>query len=70
MSVLTGLTVNYFRGLESGLTLRWVVEVWDLYAGEVVRSLAIALGCLALTLQQLVPGDRALVGVGIDGARG
>ena len=60
MSVLTGLTANYFRGLESGLTLRWVVEVWDLYAGEVVRSLAIALGCLALTLLIGVPAAYAL----------
>jgi putative spermidine/putrescine transport system ATP-binding protein len=60
MSVVTGLTVNYFRGLESGLTLKWVVEVWDLYAVEVLRSLAISLACLALTLLIGVPAAYAL----------
>ena len=60
MSVITGLTVNYFRGLESGLTLGWVLEVWDLYAVEVARSLAIAVGCLALTLLIGVPAAYAL----------
>ena len=28
MSVMAGLTENYFVGLESGLTLRWVDEVF------------------------------------------
>ena len=25
LSILAGLTVNYFVGIESGLTLRWVI---------------------------------------------
>ncbi|MGK9626091.1 ABC transporter permease, partial [Salmonella enterica subsp. enterica] len=28
LSVLAGLTNNIFVGLESGLTTRWVEEVW------------------------------------------
>lgn len=60
MSVVTGLTVSYFRGVESGLTLAWVFEVWDLYAVEVLRSLLIALGCLVLTLLIGVPAAYAL----------
>ena len=31
LSMLAGLTVNYLVGLESGLTLRWVIEVWNNY---------------------------------------
>ena len=32
MSILAGVTENYFVGVKSGLTLRWVGEVWALYA--------------------------------------
>ena len=28
MSILAGVTENYFIGVRSGLTLRWVGEVW------------------------------------------
>ena len=31
LSVLAGVTENFFTGLKSGLTLRWVGEVWGLY---------------------------------------
>lgn len=55
MSVITGFTANYFRGIESGLTLKWVFQVWELYAGSMVLSLGIALGCLICTLVIGVP---------------
>src|SRR3546814_1340705 len=38
LSVLAGLTKNYFVGLSSGLTLRWVGQVWALYADTIWRS--------------------------------
>ncbi|MGF1444839.1 MAG: ABC transporter permease [Pikeienuella sp.] len=60
MSVLAGVTVNYFRGLSSGLTLKWIVEVWELYAGSIWLSVKIALACLALTLLIGVPAAYAL----------
>ncbi|MGF1551475.1 MAG: ABC transporter permease [Paracoccaceae bacterium] len=55
LSVLAGLTANYFRGLSSGLTLRWLGEVLELYAASVWLSLGIALACLAATLVIGVP---------------
>lgn len=55
MSILAGLTVNYFVGLESGLTLRWVLEVWDGYRDTLFLSLGLALACLVLTLLLGVP---------------
>ena len=53
MSAPAGLTVNYFVGLESGLTLRWVIAVWDGYRDTLFLAIGISLACLALTL---VPG--------------
>ena len=35
MSVMAGLTVNYFRGVSSGLTLKWLAQVWAMYQGSV-----------------------------------
>jgi putative spermidine/putrescine transport system permease protein len=60
MSVLAGLTVNYFQGVRSGLTLQWVVKVWELYAGSIFLSLGLALACLAVTLVIGVPAAYAL----------
>ena len=60
MSVLAGLTVNYFKGLSSGLTLRWVGQVWALYSGSVYASLYIAVCTLAITLIAGVPAAYAL----------
>lgn len=59
-SVLAGLTVNYFQGLKSGLTLKWVIEVWTLYSGSIFLSLGIALACLAVTLIIGVPAAYAM----------
>ena len=55
LSALAGLTVNYFVGLHSGLTLRWVFEVWDGYSDTIFRSFGIALACLLVTLLLGVP---------------
>jgi putative spermidine/putrescine transport system permease protein len=30
LSISAGVTVNYFRGIQSGVTLQWVVQVWQL----------------------------------------
>lgn len=60
LSVLAGLTVNYFRGLSSGLTLRWIGEVWALYSGSIFLSIWLALACLGVTLMLGVPAAYAL----------
>ena len=38
LSMMAGVTVNYFRGIESGVTLQWVIEVWQLYSDTIFRS--------------------------------
>ncbi|OZI66273.1 ABC transporter permease [Bordetella genomosp. 11] len=60
MSMLAGLTRNAFIGVSSGLTLRWVAQVWDLYSDTVWRSLAVALATLAVCLVVGVPAAWAL----------
>ncbi|WP_454688032.1 ABC transporter permease [Achromobacter aloeverae] len=60
LSVLAGLTKNYFVGLSSGLTLRWVAQVWDLYASTIWRSLLVAAATLAVCLLAGVPAAWAL----------
>ena len=60
MSILAGLTVNYFRGVSSGLTLRWLAQVWTQYHGSVLLSLEVAAATLAVTLVAGVPAAYAL----------
>jgi putative spermidine/putrescine transport system permease protein len=60
MSVLAGVTENFFVGIKSGFTLRWIAEVWTLYANTVYLSLGIALACLAVTLVLGVPAGYVL----------
>src|SRR5215475_14385689 len=60
LSITAGVTVNYFRGIQSGVTLQWVVQVWDLYAGTILLSFVIALATLAATLIAGVPAAYAL----------
>jgi putative spermidine/putrescine transport system permease protein len=60
LSVLAGLTVNYFVGLGSGLTLRWLAEVWDGYRDTIFLSIGLALACLALNLLLGVPAAYVL----------
>jgi putative spermidine/putrescine transport system permease protein len=60
LSMLAGVTSNYFRGIASGFTLQWVVQVWDLYADTIARSLLIAIATLVVTLVVGVPAAYAL----------
>ena len=60
MSVIAGVTENFFIGVKSGFTLRWIVEVWSLYANTVYLSLGIALACLVVTLVLGVPAAYVL----------
>jgi putative spermidine/putrescine transport system permease protein len=59
-SMLAGVTVNYFRGVRSGLTLEWIVEVWRLYAPTIGLSFQIAFATLAATLAVGIPAAYAL----------
>lgn len=59
-SVLAGVTVNYFRGLSSGLTIQWIIQVWDLYANSIFLSIGLALACLICTLVIGVPAAYGL----------
>lgn len=60
LSILAGVTANYFKGLQSGLTLKWIVQVWELYSDSIFLSFGIALACLACTLVIGVPAAWAL----------
>ena len=60
MSVMAGFTSNFFQGVKSGFTLRWVFEVWDLYAGTIFLSMGIALACLVCTIVLGVPAAYVL----------
>jgi putative spermidine/putrescine transport system permease protein len=60
MSIIAGLTVNYFQGVASGLTLRWLSEVWTQYHASVFLSLEVAAATLAITLLTGVPAGYAL----------
>jgi putative spermidine/putrescine transport system permease protein len=60
LSMLAGVTVNYFRGIQSGLTLQWVLQVWQLYYDTIFRSFLIAFGALAVTLLVGIPAAYAL----------
>ncbi|MGC2777508.1 MAG: ABC transporter permease subunit [Bradyrhizobium sp.] len=66
LSIMAGVTVNYFRGIQSGVTLQWVAQVWELYAGTIMASVLIALGTLAVTL---VVGVPAAYGLYVRGGR-
>lgn len=59
-SILAGLTANYFRGLSSGMTLKWLGKVWELYSASIFLSLWIAFMCLVVTLIIGVPAAYAL----------
>ncbi|WP_213770000.1 ABC transporter permease subunit [Bradyrhizobium sp. dw_78] len=60
LSISAGVTVNYFRGISSGVTLQWVFQVWDLYADTILLSFLIAFAALAVTLLIGVPAAYAL----------
>jgi putative spermidine/putrescine transport system permease protein len=60
LSISAGVTVNYFRGIQSGVTLQWVAQVWELYAGTILLSFVVALATLVVTLAVGVPAAYAL----------
>jgi len=60
MSITAGVTENYFVGLSSGLTLRWIEEVFSLYMETIYLSMYIALSTLVMTLLLGVPSAYVL----------
>ncbi len=60
MSVMAGITENFFKGIASGVTLKWVWQVWDLYADTIFLSMLIAIACLACTIVLGVPAAYVL----------
>lgn len=60
LSMASGVTVNYFRGIQSGVTLQWVLQVWELYADTILLSFIIAIGTLVVALLVGVPAAYAL----------
>jgi len=60
LSMLAGVTANYFVGLSSGLTWRWLAEVWNGYRDTLFLSIGIALTTLACCLVLGVPAAYAL----------
>lgn len=46
VSLSAGLVNNYSQGLASGLTTRWLLEVWQQYGGTAGHSLLLALACM------------------------
>lgn len=60
LSIMAGVTQNYFRGIQSGVTLHWVVQVWELYSGTIALSFLIAFATLLVTLAVGVPAAYAL----------
>lgn len=61
MSMLAGITVNYFTGIRSGFTLEWVARVWESYGDTIYGSLGLSLACLVVTTLIGVPAAYVLV---------
>lgn len=64
LSALAGITENFFIGIKSGFTLRWVFEVLDLYSETIYLSLIIAITCLLATLIIGIPAAYVLARIG------
>lgn len=60
LSVMAGVTTNYFIGIKSGLTFKWIVEVWTLYHKTIFLSLGIAVACVICTAVIGVPAAYVL----------
>lgn len=60
LSISAGVTVNYFRGIASGVTLQWVAQVFNLYYDTILLSFLIAFATLLVTLAVGVPAAYAL----------
>ena len=55
ISVMAGLVNNYRIGLSSGLTLKWVMQVWSVYGGTVALSLQLAVMSVLITIALGLP---------------
>ena len=60
VSVSAGLVNNYPKGLASGLTTRWLQEVWASYGSTAMASVWLAGACVVLTVLIGVPCAYAL----------
>lgn len=60
LSVMSGLVNNYSAGIKSGLTLRWLKEVLDVYGSTITWSLLLGLLCVMGNLLIGVPCAYAL----------
>jgi putative spermidine/putrescine transport system permease protein len=60
MSMMAGVTRNYFEGWRAGLTFDWVLKVWTDYRHTILLSIQIAVACLACTLVLGVPAAYVL----------
>ena len=60
LSIAAGVTANYFQGIQSGVTLQWVAQVFDLYLDTILLSFIVAFATLAVTLLAGVPAAYAL----------
>jgi len=60
LSMLAGVTQNYFIGPSSGLTLKWVIKVWTDYQAPVLLSIQLAVACLACNLVLGIPAAYVL----------
>ncbi|MGD9803305.1 MAG: ABC transporter permease [Hyphomicrobiaceae bacterium] len=60
MSIVAGLTKNYQVGIASGVTTRWVLEVWNGYRDTMFLSIGLALACLVATLVLGIPAAYVL----------
>ncbi len=60
LSMLAGVTQNYFTGLSSGLTLQLVIKVWNDYRAPVLLSIQLAVACLACNLVLGIPAAYVL----------
>ena len=69
VSLLAGVTENYFVGWRSGLTLRWLATVWELYQSTVWLSLRIAVACVVVTALLGFPAADVLARHGNRGTR-
>ena len=60
LSVMAGLVENYSEGFASGVTTRWLSQVWTSYGSTVIASLLLAAVCVMATLLIGVPCAYAL----------
>jgi putative spermidine/putrescine transport system permease protein len=60
LSLAAGFVNDFSKGISSGLTTRWLREVWTLYGGTAGSSIILALACVAIVLVLGVPAAYAL----------